>query len=145
VEYGDPHPEPRFLPIAALDELRTIIGENEKIHEVEIYTRKIVGHDARRGYLLFRTDRWWYSAEKEGKGLIIQRSSSSDDIKRKEAMRCRISGKEVFCGKLVAAKTINEMIECINLINGMREIWADIDKDKFVQGVVGYLTNLAML
>jgi hypothetical protein len=90
---------------------------------------------------VFHTVGWWYSVEKEGKGLIIQRAKDKGEVLEKEGMRSRRYNILTVAQKFLSRKTIDDVVAGIELIRNYQDRWNVIDSGDFAKGFAEFLNS----
>ncbi|XP_046457699.1 uncharacterized protein LOC124204637 [Daphnia pulex] len=122
-----------FITDAELRErLGQLVEESEKILEVGHYTNplsnvqvtQIVLHHA---YIVFQTDEWWWSIEKNSDGVTIQRSKIAAYVRNKYRRQDRttnVFGGGIRCErKCKGSHSVKELIDHIYRKNYLNEVY----------------------
>ncbi|XP_046643391.1 uncharacterized protein LOC124328583 [Daphnia pulicaria] len=112
-----------FITDAELRErLGQLVEASEKILEVRYYTNPLYGWQIwqnllHHAYIVFETDQWWWSIEKNELGVTIQRSKNEAYVRDKFRRQDRTSdlfGNGIQCEqKYKGSHTLQELIDHI--------------------------------
>jgi hypothetical protein len=70
-----------------IEELEKLVDKEEKIEEIWYYTHplsggfRILNSVAYHAYVVFKTDQWWWSIEKNNESVILQRSKKIEFVR----------------------------------------------------------------
>jgi hypothetical protein len=113
------------------EKLKELVDDSEKITEVRLYSHpltnlqvtKLVWHHA---FVVFETDKWWWSIEKNDVGVTIQRSKKFEYVRDRYRRAKRTTGLFGMSGitlekKSSGSHTLNELIDHIYLKDYLNE------------------------
>ena len=111
------------------EKLKELVDDSEKVTEVRVYTHlltnlqvtKDIWHHA---FIVFETDKWWWSIEKNDVGVTIQRSKYIEYVRDRYRRNKRTTG--LLSGitlekKYEGSHTLNELIDHIYLKDYLNE------------------------
>jgi hypothetical protein len=120
-----------FITDAKLHEkLSELVDDTEKILEVRYYTNPLYGVQLTQkllhhAFIVFETDQWWWSIEKNELGVTIQRSKKIEFVRDKFRRRDRTTdlfGGGIKCErKFKGSHTLQELISHIYVKNYLNE------------------------
>jgi hypothetical protein len=108
-----------------------LVDDSEMITEVRVYTHPLTGAQVTAGllhhaFVVFGTDQWWWSIEKNDNGITIQRSKDIEYVRDKYRRNDRKTGLFGMSGiklekKYKGSHTLNELIDHIYIKNYLNQ------------------------
>jgi hypothetical protein len=113
------------------EKLKELVDDSEKITEVRLYSHPLTNLQVtaelwRHDFILFETDKWWWSIEKNDAGVTIQRSKHIEYVRDRYRRAKRTTGLFGMHGiklekKYKGSHTLNELIDHIYIKNYLNE------------------------